>query len=453
MNLYSCSNCLQVTKMLKEEPRLLNNLEVLFSDKDVTYEQAENLVNDMLGTHVVINLNTPLFKEISSHISYFANPFIVVYDESAHKILFLNELLSVIPDQVDSVLTLQRNIISSFRVEDFPSLRRLYGNKRMVQMQDYLMIIPDLNREKAFIYHAATRTLDSLYLSDSLLNTLFNERGLNKLNATKIRQYYQSDDMPYKLASFGYEQDADDSCFYTDFDLLVVNPDSDAQVISPDWYPYQLRYNPKNKTIQIAFYKWHQVPEEVHPDQATQFMDKYFQRLYGDSMMISGGELRSDIPENKTKLLLEFRKNQNKEFRFTRVLNRFELKNLKDFDGNHMNQKRYAYPYHIYDHLLYFNCSPLIYHTSIGSCFDIRQINTHINYLYDLYISKGNLYLLTRVDNSPDLYLYVIDNKTHQMVNLTVIPALHKNCEPRMNRYMISYFDLSGKLYIQPRLE
>ena len=304
LNMNSCANCIMVSKSLQRETKLLSSLNFLFSENEITQSQAESFASELFVSIPKLAFNHSLFEELTKDIHPFVSPYLVVYDEATKRKVFMNDVLGSIPDQVDSILTLlDLNNELNELVISHPSLQRIYGSKEVELLNRFIMIVPSLNKEKAYITNIENSQVDSIVISDSLIQALLKLKGITHINVTQVRNYYKRLNLPFKVAEFSYEISSDNQYFYADIDLLIVDIDSIKDEIAPKWYPFQMRYNPYTKNLEVFDFTWWRDPP-IDNGKSIQMMELEYRRMIGDSILISGAEKTSPIHSNKIKLLI-----------------------------------------------------------------------------------------------------------------------------------------------------
>ena len=448
LNMNSCANCLMVSKSLQSETKLLSSLHFLFSENEITQAQAETFASELFVTIPKLEFNHSLFEALTKDIHPFVSPYLVVYDEATKTKVFMNDVIGSLPDQVDSILfLLGENKEWNEHLISHPVLQHIYGSKEVELLNNYIMIVPSLNKEKAYIANMENNQLDSIVISDSLIQTLLNRIGIHHIDVARVRNYYKRLNLPFRVGEFSYEICSDNQYFYADIDLLMIDIDSIKDEIAPKWYPFQIRYDPSKKTLDVFEFDWWRNPP-IDDGKSREMMELEYRKMIGDSILISGADRISPINTTKIKLLIELKKNTEGVFTYFKTKHVFELTGLKDFDGEVMTKPNHGYPYEIVDSYLYFNNSPMIFNHKTSSFFDVRLLNPKISWIYDITVVRDRIKILVGEVYGGPLTLYTIHQQTKKIISRTPIAADFKNCQPRMNDRYICYLDLKGDVHI-----
>lgn len=447
LNTRSCSNCVLMSKQLRANTVLFPQTEFLFSSEEITYRQAKAFLDNLFATPCRVVIDDSLYAAFTEQLGEFKIPYMIVFDEGNKRVVQITGMDQFVQEagKIAKLTGLQQQ--ADLQVYDIPQVQNLFGQKYIQVSGEYVMIIAYMQMDKAYIFNTRTHQLDSVVVTDSLVNHLIRKNNMPYQDAGRIHQFYEKLNLPYHIAVFAWRQNADDRYFYLTLDMLLMNPDSPRTEINPDWHAFQVRYEPATGKIQYDPFKWWEDTVRINGERRMS-MDQMFRAIQHDSILISGGDMLSPDPNIKHKLLIGMRKNKAGKFEYASTISHHKIGPIHGFNGQHLNESHHAYPYCIRGRYLYFELSPMIYDTVKKELYDIRKINPLIDWLYDLDVDGKDLKLLVR--EKTKLVLYTLDEKTKSLIDSISLQLNYKNCEPRMTRDRVVWLDVEGRIYHYP---
>ncbi|MEI6594186.1 MAG: hypothetical protein WCO28_01400 [Bacteroidota bacterium] len=440
INVNSCSNCNLFSRDLLFNRNIFNNTTFLLSDQEVTQDQAKQYLNELFDTICTIELNDKLFSLFSEQISFFKMPHLIISD-STNKIVFQTPIDSIRLN-ISTIETYLQQRDETVLLNS--RLRQLIGFKTITKVKNKLFITAYQQKEKVFIYNLDTRILDSIYLSDKILNMMLGSASIKNPDAAATIQFYKKNNFPYHLAEFGITPCTDGHYFYANIDIMYVDIRKKTDTVVPAWFPFLLKYDPVTSVFSYHKYSYFQSnPDPYGVSELKQ--DGEYKQYFNDSTWLLGADVKQ-TGYKKSKAILKFTTNsKTKELVYSSTQTIITADSLMTFTGRNMNNPAEEYSYKLTGSFLFFNQSPLIQNIQTKKVIDVRKFDPAINWIYDISIKGNNLYILTQ--KGKDFLLISLNNSDYSLIQTETITKNAKG-NVELDGDTIYYMDKTGNIYI-----
>lgn len=419
---FQCSSCNKLSYSLKKYPKLLKEIQFVFSSEIATVEQTEEFLYETLGIRANLLLNDKLFAEMKALYKDSHTPYIALYDTVAEQLIY-----SIPIDSLELKIELLNKMVEikppyRYEIIDNPRITRMIGWKSIACIYPKLFAASYQNTNKIFYVDVETKKYDSLYINDSTLQQLYRTCGIS-YSVAQMRVYYDTNSMPVPLYQFSPDLDVDGNMLNTYVDLLYYDPGYTGDTIRAKWYSFFASFNTENKQLKlkrITHYEKNVSDDEqqgnTNPIYSPDFVIK---RSISDTLLLISCDknVRDKDSVNKTKLFINYVFNRaENQFIFNSVRDSITLANVKTFRGKNFND--------FHTHFFYQYKHPLVYFAESDQVYDVsekRQVSLTtqlkgIGWIHDITVSKNTITLLCKEKES-DLSLFVLDRKTYTLLD------------------------------------
>lgn len=413
INVFSCSSCNQTAEFLKDRKEISKRFEVLFSSEDVTTIQAKEFVNEIFKGDYPIKLDASLFNRIAKEIYYFKEPHLVIYNQKFDRIekLFPIDSIDYNMDFLNAFFLSASDHQSKISID---RIKKQVGYKKIAKIGNQFFILPSQRTSTLFHYNLKSMKLDSIYFSDSLAKSILEFVGIKNADIQSLNRYYRAKLLPYKLMSFNTDWKVDGSKLNVDIEVLYVDPKTYSDTSAPTWYSLIMTIDTKSGAMKIYNYKYWQSGDDW---ESSELVQEFAYKQFAGQFWYFSGEKRTKDLNSKTKLLLRFKKDSgSNSYVFDSIIKEIKVDSLYDFQLKHMNEDHFEYKYDIVGPYIFFESSPIITNFINNSRVNLLNIDTTINWVYDLRISTNLIQIIVR-DKANQLWRLNFDRSSEMFMN------------------------------------
>jgi len=438
---------------LKNNEKLLSQTEFLFSSEDITKEQAESFINDMIGKPSRILFNEKLYEKLNKSYTQFKVPIFAAFD-SQKKLIFKTTIDSLFfYDVLISSLINKgyvRKEIANTR------LSKLYGLRTLAKIDEYLFIVGWQQNDKIFIMNLKTEGLDSIDLNnDFIIGELLTNCGVGSINVKRLKKAFQDVNYPMKIVQFSTDIVANEKLLSGAINLFYVDPEHlNDTLFDPQWQSLLFTYEPNPRKLKFVKYKrWEQ--DSVNALVTDNYvLDYHYFGVLTDTLWLLGGEQkRPEYGEQRQSLnsyslkkpffyYSKTKGNQSAKYCGNYIL--YDYLIITTFGGKLMDEPNRFYPYILHYPYLAFQESPIILNYIDSSAIDLFGIK-EIDWIFDFEIKQNAVSLLVQEKNIFILYLLSTD-RSQKLISREVLGKVDSKGGVILDKGSVYYLDKNGKV-------
>lgn len=450
MNVNSCSYCNKITPLFMNGT--LRDATFLFSEEDVTHEQAAAFVQTIMGKPCKILVDEKFFNEVSSGITLFKMPHVVIADSMRH-IVFKKPIDSA-GYYSDVLHALLNNGPYTLTKLSHPRLTRIAGQKSISKCGSSIAVGSWQQRDRIYLYNITTRKLDSLAFSDKMIRELLRLGGSACTDPAKVRTAWDRAGMGNDIIEFSATTTADSSRIYgmismyypVDVDSLKPGPDGFPDI---SWSPFVFSYEPRLKKLTVSPFKYYETDSigraSIHDGFGLDY--DYRQQINDSTWLFGANKLRDTVPADARgeKMYYYFRKYPSEQrLRYAGRQILFAYDSLVTFSGEQMNKPNYRYQTKlIYPYLVYMG-SPSIMNHETGAIFNVSGISNKISWIYDAALSDHTIRLLVKEDKY--FVLYTLERSDNHVLHRKEIAPTDAKSNVVLDGENIFYMNKAGEV-------
>lgn len=439
-----CNNDL-LSKALKSSPRLLKEGSFLFSGDSITKEKAINDIRNIFGPGLHVTVNKALYHHISEQ--HFKNPAVVIYDSIEMKCItsFPISEIGLKQDVIDYYLDLHKTF--RHRIIRNKYIGELKGCRNMDKTGNKLIINAAESKSRVYIFDLKTQALDSIFLTDDLLQNLYKQAGYNA-DLKKQQAYLREHHLPASPVSFFPNGCTNEDTYYSMLDVFYYDPEDSALVMLGDdtayinpgkIAQYFVSYNTRIKSLDLQPFGYWRVPSSASPFDRTPPLykqDFHYITRFNDSTWITSGNKASQSGKEfcQTKLLLKFVRTDHSstgtsKWIFSGSYDSIYIDSMYSYKGTPMDESQITGAFDYKPPYLYHNESPLVFNWQTNKLLDLTDYEKDINWTFDVQYTDNLLHVLVQRYRK-GVFRYTFNRADHSLAGIQMVSA-EKDAEMR----------------------
>lgn len=424
----NCTACVGFSKSLKRYPAILHHTYFSFSNKEVTYEQADGFLSDLFEENLNITFDPEIYRSLNGRFGSSRFPHIAVFDTITKEIVF-----SVSVDSLSSYIDLLKGVVDlqrKYKVEQVksPRISRLIGWKNLAYANNKAFVYGFQSAPKIYMYDFKQHTTDSIFVTDETLQKLFVQVGI-KDKVSDVRKFIKDNDIPVPLYDFGSPPYIRDSLLSTYFSIMYYDPNYTGDTLKGKWYSFIAAYNIYTKALQfIPIESWTKNYEKnfAQNDLPVYYPDHDLAWSMPDGRWIgSCNKLeRAADTTDKTKLFIMYKYNEKEQrLDFERIFDSVYFKNIRTYKGNTLNDYHTHNTFTLSPPYAFFSESNQLYDMENHKQISLKDQLADFNWISDIEVTPNTITVLG-LETGLNLQTVLIDRRTYQVIGKRQVAML-----------------------------